>query len=242
MKKLIVCILSTFFLSCSQNAYDIFNCEDAQSWDYPVKPDMKEWAKFQSHDEMVAACQIPENLFICLSSDKLMDLCLRYPLIYDIFAASFLDIGLDGLFIEFNGIRELYKRSDVVSSLTKLYMEYIQNLSFLEDEEHELMEEFNVWGSIGCLDALLSRADGSTENLKEILKVLVCGYEKISILDHYARRNMLEMNYFARAHVIMKMCEPCLKEFPEGRVLFTCFGVDYDTWDIIDRLSYQLIK
>ena len=243
MKKIIVFVLSALFLSCSQNTQENYNCEGAQSWDYPVKPGMEEWKQFQSNEEMVKACQIPENLFFCLSTNELTDLCLQYPLLSDIFAHNFLDNGLDVLFIDFNGIRELYKRSDVVSSLTKLYMEYIQNLSYLE-EEHELMEVFYFYSTIGCLDALLSRLDGSIDNLKEILKVLVYGYEKISILNHYSRGHMLEYNYFARANIIIKMCEQCVEEMPRGmsNAVFSPHFPDAETADIINTLSYQLIK
>ena len=273
MKKLLV-IICTLFLSCSQNTQDTYNCEGAQSWDYPVKPGMEEWTQFQSNDEMVSACQIPENLFFCLSTDDLTDLCLQYPLLSDIFALNLLDDGLDGLFINFNGIRELFKRTDKVSSLTKRYIEMIQSFPSFEEqiskpyneainailEENENLNEV-FWEPIKglafeygkfiipmvSLHALLSRVERqnneSIDNLKEILRALVIGYETIS-MSVYDYRNLLELNYFARVHIIIKICEQCLEEIPRGKgnAVFSPHGVDIETADIINKLSYQLIK
>ena len=138
-------LLSLLFFSCSQNTQiDNYNenvqfgdypaksdndCENARLWDYSVKPGMDEWAKFQSNEEMVYACQIPENILLCLSTEDLIDLCLRYPLLTDFFVFESLNTGLDKLFSDFNGIRELYKREDVSSSLLKRYNEKIQSFS-----------------------------------------------------------------------------------------------------------------
>ena len=211
------------------------NCGEA--WNYPMKPGMDEWKQLQSNESKVNACKIPDDILFCLSTEKLTDLCLQYPLFGDIFAFNFLDMGLNQLFINFNGIRELYKRKDVANYLIKRYMEKIQSLSLQENEKLSTQFWYSIWG----LDALLSRVE-QQENLKEILRNLVVGYEAISVLDNNSR--FLQYNFFARAHVIIKICEQCLEEIPQGKnnAVFSPQGVSSETADIINQLSYQFIK
>jgi hypothetical protein len=90
------------------------------TWDYPVKPGMEEWKKFESNEDMVNACQIPEKVLASLSTEELTDICLQYPLIADVFAFENLNEGLNKLFSDFNGI--LYKRADIASNLSKRYL------------------------------------------------------------------------------------------------------------------------
>jgi hypothetical protein len=78
------------------------------AWDYPVKPGTEEWKKFQSSEEMVNACQIPDAVLSSLSTEELTELCLQYPLIEYVFAFDNLNSGFDKLFSDFNGIREFY--------------------------------------------------------------------------------------------------------------------------------------
>ena len=103
--NLMITIISLSFVSFAAMAQ-----EKKTVWDYPVKPGTEEWKKFTSNEEMVNACQIPEKILSTLSTEDLMELCLQYPLIYDVFAFENLNHGLDKLFDDFNGIRELYQR------------------------------------------------------------------------------------------------------------------------------------
>ena len=233
MRKIFIFLLCLLFFSCSQN-----NCEEAQLWDYPVKPGMEEWKQFHSNKEMVAACQIPEKILCCLSTEKLTDLCLQYPLLSDFYAFNFPDDGLDILFKDFNGIRELYKKNNVADFLIKRYKEKIQMLSFLEDETIDSYKRSSFMISVTNLDALLSRVE-QQDNLKEILRNLVIGYEAISMLDSYAKNLMLRFNFFSRAHVIVKMHDEYRKEISNA---FSAGGADSETADSINKLSYQLIK
>ena len=37
-------------------------------WDYPVKPGMEKWKQFTKTDEMIQACQIPEEVLNSIST------------------------------------------------------------------------------------------------------------------------------------------------------------------------------
>ena len=50
---------------------------------YPIRPGTPEWEAFTSHEAMVRACQIPEGLLENLTTEKLIDAVLDYPLLGD---------------------------------------------------------------------------------------------------------------------------------------------------------------
>ena len=216
-------------------------------WDYPVKPGMEEWKQFQSNEEKVRACQIPEELLSSLSTEDLTDLCLRYPLLWDFFAFNNTNDGLDKLFRDLNGIRELYKRKDVSTYLTQRYVEKIQSLSYLDDANSNIEKGlFVVYVSV--LEGLLSRIEqkeNEEECLKEVLRALVAGYEgKLKYIDYFKGFG-LRTNFYTRAHVIANM-EPSFVErlLQKGNNAALHSGMisDEQTVNVIDELSYQLIE
>ena len=243
MKKISVLLLCMLFLSCSKKDH---NCEKAQSWDYPVKPGMEEWKQFQSNEEMVRACQIPENLFPCLSTEELTDLCLQYPLILDFYAFGDINNGVDKLFSDFNGIRELYKKKEVLNSLLNRYDEKLQNFSLYDGGASDLEKGlFTI--SISTLEVLLKYVEtDDNEILKEILKALVDGWERKWTLGyyHYFQGIPTRTNFYSRAHLIIKISPESLERFSNGikNDIFLCEYLDQETADLVNELSYQLIK
>ena len=73
------------------------------TWSYPVKPGSAEWAAFQSHDEMLAACQIPADVLKSVTTEDLVEICMDYPLIFDAYAYDNLPEGIEKLSAEFYG-------------------------------------------------------------------------------------------------------------------------------------------
>lgn len=217
-------------------------------WDYPVKPGTDEWVNLDSYNERIKVCQIPDKILFCLSTEKLTDICLRYPFIYDVFAFNDWNAGLDNLFSTFNGIRELYKRTDVSKELLKRYQAKMHKISLFAETDSEPDEElFNL--SICALEWLLARYtqmnEATIDNCKEILQNLVVGYETENLYE--SKRGGLYVcssNLFARAHVIVKICQLCIEKIPQGHnnLIFSCNYNDIETTGAIDELSYELIK
>lgn len=215
-------------------------------WDYPVKPGSEEWKKFESNEAMVNACQIPEKILSALSTENLMELCLQYPLLYDVFAFNNTNEGLDKLFGDFNGMRELYKRKDVSESLVKRYTQKLQNFSFLDSSVSDL-EKGRFIVSVSALEVLLSRIEQDNKGTgiqKEILQHLVSGYEgKLKYVDYFKGFGF-QTNFYSRSRVISKMNTSSIERLPQkdrNSVLFSGMA-DEQTVNIIDNLSYQLIK
>ena len=216
--------------------------ERTLSWDYPVKPGMEEWKKLKGVEARIKACQIPEDILYSLSTEELMDLCLRYPFIYDIFAFNSLEHGFDQLFNNFNGIRELYKRVDVASHLTKRYAQQVQLFSYL-DGNHTDAQKGLFMISVSILEILLSRIEYS-ENSKDILQNLMVGYEKKKHYAEYFKGLGFQTNLFSRGHVIIKMEKSLTEKLPQERrdSLFFSGRLDEESVNLINELSYQLIQ
>ena len=216
-------------------------------WDYPVKPGTEEWKNFQSNEEMVKACQIPEKVLSSLPTEELTELCLQYPLIFDVFAFNNLNNGLDKLFSDFNGIRVLFQRNDVLNCITKRYIQKIQSLSFLDGKSTEYDKgDFIV--NVSLLEVLLSRCtmqnDTASEVYKDILRILVSGYENKFEYADYFKGVGFRSNVYSRAQVISKMDKQNLEKLSQKDKNYALFSgmADEQSIRVIDELSYQLIK
>ena len=256
--KLILSVLafSVMFTGCHQDKLSSFadNEKIADSkepgkklpWDYPVKPGTEEWKKFQTRDEMVAACQIPEDILPNLSTEDLTEICLQYPLLYDVFGFQDKNTVLDKLVKEFNGLRELYKRTNLSVFLLKHYVEKTQNFSYLNGKASDV-DKGHYINSFSILEFLLSRLEGQNNEgtgFKEILKALVTGYEgKLRYSNDFIGTGF-ESNFFSRARVISKM-DPSFVNQLRGKdkddALYSGM-VDEGTINTIDEWSYRLIK
>jgi hypothetical protein len=91
------------------------------AYDFPIKGGTPAWAAFQTHDEMVAACQVPEPILRDMSTVGLIETCLNYPLIGDMGAYNSWQQGFDRVTARFNGLQELLRRPDVGTKLLAHY-------------------------------------------------------------------------------------------------------------------------
>ena len=183
MKNTLI-ILITFLFVANQT----FGQAIVEKWDYPIKPGMEEWKKFQSNKEMVDACQIPEHVLQNISTNDLMILCLQYPLLFDVFAFNNKNDGLKILFADFNGIRVFCQRKDALSNLQEKYIEELNFFPSKLDTGYTL-ETVHSKVQISMLELLLSYPDFHTNSTmkekKEVLKSLLYGYlEKIKYSDY----------------------------------------------------------
>ena len=254
-RLLVIFIICLFYTSCNQNEQDKnqtitwIDWDGAEvAWDYPVIPGTKEWEKFTTYQQMVDACQIPEKTLSSLTTEDLMRICLRYPLLTDIFAFNSLNQGIDILFNNFNGIRELYKK-DPSNELLKHYSSMIQNMSFLNSEVPGL-EKGKFLIHVFTMEALLTRLEtqyDKSKYFKEILQLLVTGYEaEVNYPEEISFKvGNGSYNFFARAHVILKFCDQCRERLPEDAwngLLAGGWLMNLETINVINEMSYQLIN
>ena len=245
MKKLkYFCLVSTGLLICSHN--NIMAQENKGKWDYPIKPKTEEWKKLENNKKKVEACQIPEHILQNISTNDLMTLCLQYPLLYDVFAFSSINDGIQKLFSDFNGIRELFKRENAINSLGEQYLSEIRSFPKNLNKGANLDIGYSV-ARISILETLLSYLDfhssASKENQKKVLENLLFGYREKIKYPEYFQGNGFATNLFARAHIITKTDTALLEKFEkENKVILFSGMADADLINTIDSLSYNLIK
>lgn len=84
-----------------------------------TKPD--EWAKFTCLEEMIKACQIPDQIISNLSTQKLLEVCMQYPLVNNYIFYNDQFVGIDNVVKYFNGFTELFKRLDAAETVIDYY-------------------------------------------------------------------------------------------------------------------------
>jgi hypothetical protein len=150
-------------------------------------------------------------------------------------------MGADMLFDDFNGIRELFGREETSTELLKYYNCVMQNLSVL-DGEYSNIEKGNFVISVSNIEFLMGFYSQKTNATKDMLQCLLNGYEEKSKYPDFINFG-LETNLYSRAHVIAKINPQCLEKIPFGYKNGVFEGwPDQETADIINELSYQLIK
>jgi hypothetical protein len=95
--------------------------QEKVTWDFPVKSDTEEWKTTRGSANRISKCQIPENILKTLSTRDLLDICLKYPLLIDVFAFNDIDVGFEKYENDFNGFRELLTRPDAIDYLFQKY-------------------------------------------------------------------------------------------------------------------------
>jgi hypothetical protein len=93
-------------------------------WDYPVKPGTAEWAAFTSGQQMLDACQIPQKILQTLGTEDLAGICMNYPLSSEYLASNDERKGISAMIGNFNGLKELSRRSDGAKELMRIYRDF----------------------------------------------------------------------------------------------------------------------
>jgi hypothetical protein len=120
-------ILSLSLLMVKMPFHPIVQINSAQAasasdaYDYPIKPGTEGWKAFQTHDDMLKACQIPEDILKNMSTKGLVETVLEYPLLGDILAYNSIQQGFEAVASRFNGLSELLNRKDAGTELLAIY-------------------------------------------------------------------------------------------------------------------------
>lgn len=102
---------------------------------FPIVADDDMWNQFQSHDEMVMACNVPNELVEQASTDELLNLMLDYPLLGDLMLYDNAEVGLEIMSQESNILAELLSRDDGATKLLNVYNNFeIKDISSISQE------------------------------------------------------------------------------------------------------------
>lgn len=103
------------------------------SFDSVTKPEI--WKTFQTLEEMQSACQIPDDVLSNLSTEKLVQICMDYPLFGNYLAYDNETFGIKKVMAGFNGFTELKKRTDAAEKLLDRYAN-VNVMALNEDREN----------------------------------------------------------------------------------------------------------
>ncbi|MDO5430208.1 hypothetical protein [Parabacteroides sp.] len=217
-------------------------------WTYPVLPGTDVWANLTNYQEKVNVCQIPEDLLRTINTPCLIQLCLNYPLLLDIYSFNQMSQGFEAFYSNFNGIRELVSRDDAVDELIAFYKrEQEQQISILNNSVVPLEKKGNYIFQISAIEMFLGcpqlQANQSAPKQKEVMKILLDGYEKkYDSLSEFKGLGFYA-NVFSRANLINKINPNLLKE-KNKNVYKLINGVvrDIEAVEELNQMSYQLIR
>lgn len=152
---------------------------ESTQWDFPAKPGSLNWKSFKNNAEKVQSCQIPNDLLTLLKTADLLNICLNYPLLPDIFAFNNIKNGFNKFERDFNGFRELLKREDAANELLKKY-KAINPLSI--PVNGTILEKGNFALKISFIELFISHPliieKTGNSNKKEIIEALLLMKEK----------------------------------------------------------------
>lgn len=84
---------------------------------YPFQQDDAKWKSYKSARDRIEALQIPSVIVDSIETSKLLDICLEYPYLTDIFAFDDIIIGFEKMAAQFNGFYYLRSRFDLKNAL-----------------------------------------------------------------------------------------------------------------------------
>lgn len=128
------------------------------SFDSIIEP--SNWRTYESFDEMVAACQIPEGVLHNLSTSELYGLCLNYPLGPCCFLYNDYQFGFDRIMRGFNGYSELKKRI-IDRSISNTQIDQEDEFSSVYNRFKSFLDR-DLFGEITTSDESVSSPERST--------------------------------------------------------------------------------
>ncbi|SDK21746.1 hypothetical protein [Nonomuraea jiangxiensis] len=94
---------------------------DPGPYAFPVRPETAEWARLETHDDMLRVTQLPKDLATSMSTESLVTTVLDYPLLIDVLAFNTPQFGFDVCAARFGGFAELLRRPDAGPVLLERY-------------------------------------------------------------------------------------------------------------------------
>ena len=71
-----------------------------------------QWEILETHEQKLAACEIPDSILSKIPTKDLVEICMKYPLLLDAYAFNTPLQGIKTVISRFNGFKELMNRKD----------------------------------------------------------------------------------------------------------------------------------
>lgn len=175
IESILFCVVLFLNITIAQNKSSVYN--------FPIKGGSAEWKKFNTHNEMLEACQIPQSILVNMSNRDLLLTCLNYPLFPDMWAFNSLQNGFENVKKGFNGLQELFNRKDMVNELVAEYEKMDPDLF---EKNGTLLEHGKYAMEFAKIEILLAQSEilesMPTNGSKKVLTITYKNFEKM--LNH----------------------------------------------------------
>ncbi|RXF70151.1 hypothetical protein [Arcticibacter tournemirensis] len=233
-----------FGLSCVKQEIpvDRTNLHDDEiilGYDYPIKPGTEEWKRLSNSAEKIEVCQIPASILTKLTTEELVNTCLRYPPLQNIYAFNNIQRGVEKLIQDFNGIRELLNRKDAYEETLKVYSKKINNSSVLLEKTASIKKGSYII-TLSSIEMILCqielRTHPNVEIQKTVMKELLKGYNLKLNNNEEFRGFGFTTNLLSRASIVLKKNTPLMSNTPSD------IKIDANMINRIDLESQNLVN
>lgn len=220
--------------------------QETNDWTYPTLPGTQEWSSLDNHQAKLDACQIPEDVLQSISTSKLIQLCLDYPLLMDIYAFNQISDGFNAFYSSFNGIQELVKRTDAIEELSASYRSKMtEQTSILNNKVTPVLIKGYYKLKVSAIEMFLGcpqmQSHLTPEQQKTIIALLMQGYEKkYESIDSFKGFGF-HANVYARANIINDF-DPSLFQYAGTSLLIKRVNQDIKAVEELNEISKRLIS
>lgn len=142
--------------------------DDYKGYRYPIIPGTESWNTLRNHQEMVDACQIPEDIISEMTTSELIETIIAYPLYTDMYAYDNWDNGFEIVKQHFNGFDELESRKDMAVETVKAYAKLNPEVALRGDNGDNLLK-------LGYMSAMInyyksSFSDAELQSISDLFK------------------------------------------------------------------------
>jgi hypothetical protein len=127
MKTNVIWALSLFagvLQLMAQETYSVM-----QPYDFPIKPATQAWANLTDYADKIASCELPISTAKTMSTQALLQTCLKWPMRGDIMAYPDSAELRDHFFNNFYGMKALAARKDAGACLIDFYHTFSDDLA-----------------------------------------------------------------------------------------------------------------
>lgn len=200
---IIVFILS---FSCISTVYALNETQATEviidiPYEFPITPDDEQWEEFDTKQDRLDICQIPDEILHSLSTKALLETVLQYPYLTDYYAFNDYKDAAETFMNDFNGFKELYAREDLTEVLLDAYQKVsvADDAEFMDSEEDSINDFFavsNIEFLIGY-DQLIND-DYTAEEAERFDNLLENKMESRSNSDLYSENSEIYLNFIGK--------------------------------------------
>ena len=195
-------LLSTFaalYFTCHPHKWYAWQ-DETDAYIFPITPTKtpEKWKEFQTYQEMLNACQVPEEKLKIISTEGLIETCINYPLFANFMLSDSFAEGYQTLCLNFNGLLDLYKRNDYVEKRLSFFVSIDINMLKKQNvnapliyrwccmmiSKNDFIEKLNKQQQQQLLQSLNSQIENIRKNHTDFYSEITPLFVKLQVFKH----------------------------------------------------------